>query len=511
MKLLFARTPRRYWQYVNLDDNFWMPLSYPCLASVIRERMPELEIKMIDCCALEIGWKTFEQRMMEEKPDFFGTGDETLYADEGVRAAWLAKKANPDCVTIGGGRHYPFLPELYLGPDKPFDYLVFGEGEITCAELIEELSKENPKPENVAGILYHDGEKVVRTPFRPVVEDLDSLPMPAYDMMHPEYYGQKGRLWAFRNSIPVQHSRGCVSSCTFCSFWPAESPWKMVEGKPTPYSCYRTKSAGLMVDQMEKLYTDYGARQFNWVDGTWNVTPKWNEAWADEVIRRKMKFGWFAFMRADFILRDEKLGIFEKLVKAGLNFVLIGAERADPEDLEGLKKKNYGDDAAMRAMRLIRKKYPQVWVQCTYIMGFPEETRESMLGLLEHAIKSKTCFPGYHFITPMPGTQLWEEAHEKGWIVDDDFRNYDWFNPIIRCNNMSREEMMQLFHNMTRDFILKSPQYYYGIFSPHSIKRNLYGWFWLVGFKFLMARIKARFSESSEGYLSSTKPGWYDT
>ncbi len=511
MKVLFARTPRRYWQFVNLDDNFWMPLSYPYLAAVARERLPEVEFKMIDCCALEMGWGSFERMLMEEKPDVFGTGDETLYANEGVHAAEIAKKANPNCVTVGGGRHYPFLPELYLGPDKPFDYLVFGEGEFTFAALLEELGNANPKPGNVAGILYHDGTKVVRTPLRDVIKNLDDLPMPAYDMMKPEIYGQKGRLWAFRKSVPVQHSRGCVSSCDFCSFWPSESPWKMEGEKPVPVSRYRTKSAGVMVDEIERLYKDYGARQFNWVDGTWNALPKWNEEFADEVIKRKLKFGWFAFLRADLILRDEKLGVMEKLVKAGLNVALIGAERADAGELEKLGKKNYDNDASIQAMRLLAKKYPRVWGQSTYIMGFPDETPASMRGLLDHAFKSKTCFPGYHFVTPMPGTKFWDEAIENGWFSDMDFTHFDWFNPVLKCENMSREEMMGIFHDMTKQFLIKSPQYYYGLFSRSSIKRNLYAWFWLVGFKFLLAHLKAKIMGRGEGYLSSTKPVWYDS
>ncbi len=511
-KLLFARTPRRYWQYVVTDDNFWMPLSYPCLAAALRRRIPDLEIMVVDCCALKMGWKTFERRLREEKPDFYGIGDESMYADEGIRSAMIVREANPDCINIGGGRHYPFFPEWHLGKDKAFDYLVFGEGEETFPDLMEALLSSSPKVDSIPGIIYLDGDKIVRTPLRPVIKDLDTLPTPAFDIMHPDIYGQRGRLWAFRNSLPMQHSRGCVSGCTYCSFWPAESEWYVNDAgalKATPL--YRTKSVAKTVDEMEFMYKTYGCRQFNWVDGTWNADPKWNDEWATEILKRKMKFGWYAMMRADMLLRDEKLGILEKIVKSGLNMLILGAERSNPADLENLKKYNYGDDTVVRACQLMRKKYPQVWCQTTYMMGFPDETRESMFSLLEHARRSGADFSAFHFATPYVGTALWDEAIEKGWIRDTDFRNYDWFTPVMKCEHLTPEEELDIYYTMTKKFIMGNSRFYTGLFSPYPFKRGLYWWFWVVAALFVRAKLRAKKTNSlGTPYLVSKKPWWYE-
>ncbi len=510
MKLLFVRSPRRYWQFVNMDDNFWMPLNYPYLAATVRERIPDLDIKIIDCCALRTGWRTLEKMINDERADFVGIGEETMYANEGERVARIAKRANPDCVVIGGGRHYPFLPDMYLGNDAPFDYLVFGEGEDTLPELLKELMRSEPNPDTVKGLIYHDGEKLVRTPFREPVKNLDDLPLPAYDLMNHEIYGQRGRLWAFKKSIPVQHSRGCTSGCTYCSFWPQESPWHMEGDKPVASPMYRTKSVEKTIEEMERLYTDYGSRQFNWVDGTWNMNPEWNDKWATEILRRNWDIGWFAFMRADMLLRDEKLGILEKQVKSGMKMILIGAERATTGDLQMLHKQNYTSETAKEACKLMARKYPQVWCQCTYLVGFPNETRESMMAILDYALESKVNFPAFHFITPLPGTKFWEDAQEAKIIMERDFSKYDWFNPIIECKNMTRNEMLELYNDMMKKFIFRGGGFFKGLVSPYPFKRNLYWWFWKVALKFQWAQLKGLLSGSGEQYMSSRKPSWYN-
>ena len=101
---------------------------------------------------------------------------------------------------------------------------------------------------------------------------------------------------------------------------------------------WRTKSVARTLDEIEILQRDFGKRYFVFVDDTFNVDPKWCDAFAEEVLRRGLKFQFYAFLRADLILRDEKLGVFEKLVRAGLIHAAIGVERLSDEELKNFHK-----------------------------------------------------------------------------------------------------------------------------------------------------------------------------
>ena len=64
-KILLVRPPRYLWPFINESDNFLMPLGLPCIASIIREKVPDIDVKIIDCPPLKIGWKTLEKILIQ--------------------------------------------------------------------------------------------------------------------------------------------------------------------------------------------------------------------------------------------------------------------------------------------------------------------------------------------------------------------------------------------------------------------------------------------------------------
>ena len=105
----------------------------------------------------------------------------------------------------------------------------------------------------------------------------------------------------------------------------------------------------------------------------------------DRMLKSGMKTKWFAFMRADCLVRDEKNGILEKLVRAGLSHILIGVERAEDDTLSMLDKRFYTGGIAREAIEIFRTKYPEVFIQATFIVGVKEESPESLEKQLEMA------------------------------------------------------------------------------------------------------------------------------
>lgn len=513
IRVLFLRPPRHFWPIINESDNFLLPLGYPCLAAYLRERLPGAEVEILDCCALQVGWKSLEAELGSRRPDVVCVGELTMYHKEGFRAFALAKKVLPDCLTVAGGYLYSALPGWSLSQCPALDVVVRHEGEETLRHLLATL-RDGGDPATVPGIDCRGPAGHVQTPPRPLIEDLDSLPIPAYDIASVERYSPFGKLWP--RAATIQRSRGCHYECHFCSWWVQEGQHRLEDGKLVPYRHYRTKSAARVIEETALLYEKFGVRYLFWVDGTWNLDSAWLDEYCSEIIRRDYKLGWWAFTRADLLLKQEQDGVLEKMVRAGLRHVLVGIERNTDDDFKTIEKTGYTRDVVKEAFLLLARKYPQVFRQGTILTGLRRDTAESIRSLLHYAHEINVDFPAFHPLMPFPGTRLWEEAKEKGWIEEWDYENYDMFYPVMPTVALTRQEISHHTQWCYQNFVARKPfRYLARLFSRHPIRRRLHWWFlFAIGRTLLVDLWKAIKGEKRfEGFAATNKmwkPGWYD-
>jgi len=510
MKVLLISSPRYYWPYMNEDDNFLLPQSLVCLASVLRGE--GVDVKIMDCMAEKVGWHSLANWIREERPDVIGVGENhALYIQETVKVLELAKEIDPEIIRIGGGSHFTNLLEDSLNC-FPLDYVVKGEGEVTFLDLLRELAKDNPKPEDVKGIAFKRNGQIVQTPPRPLIEDLDDLPLPAYDLVHMENYG-KARYIFSPGGTTIHHSRGCTGGCKFCAWWiQMADVEKREDGNVRYRPRWRTKSVEKVMEEIEILYHKYGKRCLVFVDESWNISKKWNEAFAEALIQRSdINLNWFSFMRLDGILRDEKAGVFEKLVRSGLSHICVGVERRYDSQLEGFGKGFYSEEDTRKCFRILNEKYPSVFRQATFIVGIRDETEESLEEMAQFAIELNADYPGFHPITPVPGTPLWEEAQKNGWLEIEDFSKFDWMTPVMGSQSMSREEIEAAVVRMQKKF-LRVSWLIRGLLTRHMYRREMYIWWISVTARVWWAALKKRINPFKPStYTDLQKPFWYDS
>ncbi len=513
IKVLFVRPPCHLWPIVNESDNFLLPLSFPCLGAYLLERCQGVEVKVIDALPLKIGWKSLKQRLAEEKPDVVGVGDQIIYMHEGVRALKLAKELFPDAVTVAGAHFHSHLPEYSLKNYPQIDFIVRYEGEETLAELIEAL-RDGSDLNNVKSLSFRQEGSIKSTPVRPLIHNLDDLPIPAYDLMPVERYSPFGILWP--RAITIQGGRGCPYQCDFCSWHAMENEHFEQDGHIVVSPRHRLKSPERTMAEIDLLYEHYDIRYLFWVDGTWNADNAWLDELCGRIIKKNYKLGWWAFVRADLMLEQEKLGILEKMVRAGLRHILVGGERPVNPELEAVGKDSGEAGSLYRVSRLLKKKYPEVFRQATFLTGIRSESRETLKQLGRYSRDCALDFAAFHPLMPYPGTKLWEQARENDWIEEEDFSKYDMFFPIMSSEHLSRSEISEGTQALYKDFVRRQPfRYLKGLMSPYSIRRKLHWWF-----LFSIARVLIRdmllavFSgKKFEGFAAVSrlwKPGWYD-
>jgi len=215
-------------------------------------------------------------------------------------------------------------------------------------------------------------------------------------------------------------------------------------------------------------------------------------------------------MRADYLVRDHETGILQELVDGGLAHVSIGAERAEDEALGAFGKRHYSAATTIRAFDILRRFYPSVFRQATFIVGVPDETRESMLRQLEFARQLDLDYPGFHPLTPVPGTPLWEEAVGKGWLEADSFDQFDWSTPVIPSRSMSRRQIEETLIEIEKACVT-IPWLLRGLTSPYGYKRALYQWFFKVSVRMASDLVRRSLPGVEGPLMPLLEPSWYDS
>ena len=508
MKILLIQPPKYFWPYISEGDNFLLPQWMVCLAA--SARAAGHQVRLMDCAPHKMGWASLEREIAKEKPDAVGVGENhALYANESLRVMRTAKQAHPDTITIAGGAHFSHTLEETLGQEY-VDYVVLREGEETFCELLETVGQ-GGDPASVKGIAYRDNGGIKQTPPRPLIEDLDALPMPAYDLADMHLYGRSKYLFS-PGGATIYHSRGCVSNCRFCAWWVQMADAQVKDdGRTVLKPRWRTKSPENTVDEIELLASKYNKRCLVFVDEFWNNDPDWSAAFSEQLIARNTGSVWFAFMRADAIVRDEEIGVLELMVRSGMVHVCVGVEHTDPEKLASMGKGFYSKDMSMQCFRILREKYPGVFRQGTFIVGLRKETRETMLAQSLYARELNLDYPGFHPITPVPGTDVWREFKEKGWIEVTDFTQYDWMTPIVSSETMTREEIEDYLIVLNKKFVSVG-WFLRGITSPSTYRRRLYTWWFIVTMRVVWDSIKQfAWPFRTKSYTALVKPPWYDS
>lgn len=515
MRVAIVIPPRYYWSFVNDYDHFMVPQAAPALAAAARAAGHEVTV--IDCLPQRLGWNSLARRLRELRPQVLAAGENhAVFAHEIVKLARLAKAVDPAVFTVIGGTHFAFLDDRYLGGplDAPWiDAIVRGEGEVTLVELLEELERASPDLARVPGVSIRRDGRLVRAPHRTLVRDLDSLPRPAYDLLPMTRYGRSS-IGLAKQGTTIHHSRGCPSACDFCAFWINMADARTgPDGQTSLVARWRTKSVENTVAEIEYLHRAHDRQWFVFVDDTFNVDPRWTEAFADALLarRRRMKIRFYAFLRADLVLRDEKLGIFEKLVRAGLCHASIGVERSEDAELAALHKGFYTQNTVRQCMDLLRVRYPEVFRQATFLVGLREDTPQSLAALGVYARSLKPDYAGFHPITPIPGTPFWGKALREGWIREVDFHKYDWLTPVMPTDSLSIAELDEHVFRLHRDFV--GPAWFArGLFGRGDYSRRLYLWWMAVlGGGAIKDLLRLRNPLRCDAFRGLRRPVWYAT
>lgn len=346
---------------------------------------------ILDMNILDMKTEELEKKVANINPDIVGITSMTCNYSNAVKVAKVVKVWNPETFVVIGGVHATFVHTEILKTVPEIDAVVRYEGEITMSELVDVVDK-GTKLNEIKGITFRKGDKLVSTPHREKIENLDDLPYPAYHVLEPplEKYIH---IHGVRN-CPVITTRGCPFECIFCST-------AAFHGRK-----YRTRKISKIVDELEYVKERYKITHISFVDD--NFTMKKDRVFelCREMKNRNLSLKWGCSARVDQVSE----GLLKAMKDVGCEDLFFGIESAS-QDVLNLIKKGFSVQQAKDSVKMAEKL--GIKTHCSFIIGLPGESVESlnkMIEFIEETKPSGRVLP--NVLEVLPGTELFAKRKE---------------------------------------------------------------------------------------------------
>ncbi len=361
------------------------------------------------------------RRIEAFQPDLVGIT--CLYSSTFPVVAELCKTSKavaPSAVTLAGGTHPSFLPERCLDQAPELDMIALGEGEPVLVDLLDAIEV-GADLSSVDGLAFRDpssGEIKVNPKTR-FVEDLDSLPYPARDLLPMELYRQIGvphLLFSERKRFAtVITSRGCPAKCNFCSSWRF---WG---------NRYRARSPENILDELELLIREYGVEEVQFEDDNISLGQARFRKLLQGMLDRNLGLSWSTPNGIALWALDKDL--VELMKRSGCYEVTLAIESGNQQVLDEIIHKPLKLEKVPPILRELKK--AGIRTSSFFIVGFPGESLEQMKETFTMPRRLGLTYAWFFIANPLPGTELYETCQEKGFLKSGfDFVN----NSFSRCN-----------------------------------------------------------------------------
>ena len=376
-------------------------------------------VKIIDL-RLEKDWKAALTDHLKRQPLLVATtcmtGIQIKYA---LEVSEFVKEFNKNIPIIWGGVHPTFMPVQTL-ENENIDIVVIDEGDITFVELINALETGKPL-KGILGIAYKEDGIIHVNPKRQLIEDLDSLPYPPYELIDiKKYYGfdiDGG------SSITMSTSRGCPFKCNFCY------ETNFFGNRFRAFSVERT------LEMIKRVIEKYNVKNIYFQDDNFATNIKRFKDIVYGLLKEKIDINWGLLgVRIDTlqVLGDDFL---RDVAKAGCVNMDSGIESGSDRILKLIKK-----GLTVQQIKDVNKKLSRhsFKAKYTFIMGYPSETEEELRASVKLATElveyNKNAYTPFFIYTAYPGVELWEIAKQHGIQEPqklEDWQTYDYENAYL--------------------------------------------------------------------------------
>ena len=408
--------------FMQFDPKQWgQGLPYPPLGTLLAAavmRQNGYDIALFDTM-FAIGPQELEPQLEKHDPDFFVIYDDgfnylTKMCLTNMREAafGMSKQAKArGCKVIVCSSDSTDRFEKYLSEGA--DFVIIGEGEMTLLELVNAIKNGETDYSGIQGLAYLKNSKAIKTLGRPVMKDLDKLPLPAWDLVDIKPYKESWLKNAGYFSLNIGTTRGCPFKCNWCA-------------KPIYGNRYNSRCPENVVREIKMLKAQFGMDHIWFCDDIFGLKPGWVEEFTRLIHQDGLKIRFKIQSRADLLVDEE---LVRALAAAGCENVWIGAESGSQKILDAMDKGT--TIAQIHQSTQLMKKYgirPSFFIQ----FGYPGEQKEDIEKTIKMINELLPFEIGISVSYPLPGTVFYDR-------VKADLKT--------KTNWTDSNEMALMFHN----------------------------------------------------------------
>jgi Fe-S oxidoreductase len=381
-----------------LDDIFF-PMGLVALGTLLKQRGIPVQILDFEILFREEQVfsqeadfeKYFLEKLQGSRAGLFGISSICSNFPDALFIAQILRRERPDAFIVLGGPQPSSVPLETLENFPEVDAIVVGEGERTFLELVQ-CGKNPAAMRKIPGLAFRDGRALEKTPPRDLIQDLDELPIPDFGLLDLKRYLAHSPGMAL-----IEAGRGCPFSCNFCStaeFWSRK---------------YRAKSPGRILQEMSVLHGEYGLSYFPLTHDNFTTSPKYIRQFLDFFIPNNGRaLTWDSSARTD-TLKTRELAQFRA---AGCRGLFFGVDSGSPRVQKAIDKHL---DLEEYKEILEESAAQDIGAVASFILGFPDETREELeetllLGLWSKGHGARSV--QFHRLSPLAGTAVYAKNRQ---------------------------------------------------------------------------------------------------
>ena len=398
------------------------------------------------------------EHIRDFNPDIVGiTANFTTYFPDVIALGRIISSNFRETKLVLGGAHATMDAENILRHYSFFDYIVRREGESTFLELLlASMQHKNNNLSDIKGLTYREGGKIISNEDRPLIDDINILPMPDRKFINMDFYKECNcKTLAFARKTPVATiitSRGCPFNCIFCS---TKNMWERK---------FRAFSAERVVAEIKHLYGNYGVKEFAIMDDQFIIDKKRVESICDYIIELNLDISFSMPAGTSIWIADENL--LRKMKKAGFYRLCFPVESGNENTMKFIRKP-INLSKVSNVVKLASKL--GFWTSGNFIIGFPYETREEILTTIKYAYECGVDYPVFLIAQPFKGAELYDVfvkeellkkhrgSHTAGTMYDSKCLRAD------EINELYQKAVKSMFRNKIK-FYLKPANFYYYMF-----------------------------------------------
>ena len=412
------------------------PLGILCLSSFLKKLGHE--VQLIDAEAERLPDESVIERLKSFQPECVGISITTVAYGNSLRLADSIRKNFNGVRIVAGGPHVTANPAESIA-DSAFDFAVCGEGELTFAELLENMH-DPAKFAEIKGLVFkNSGNGIFINERREPIKELGDIPYPDRDAL-PDIKLYRPPIGCYREDFVVSliTSRGCPYSCIFCD--------NNTFGRKIRYF-----SPEYVVNEIESVLKKFNAKELTFVDDTFPSNRKRFGRILELIKERNLRFSWTCMANANDL--DEE--ILKLMRETGCWQIAIGIESGDDEILKFIKK---GITAEQVRKTANSAEKAGIMVKGFFMLGHPTETHASLRKTRDFALSLPLTDVVCTIATPIRGTELYEMAASGKYgkfNASADSSKFNYWEPVFVPTGLSEDDLYSTQRDFYKSFYLR--------------------------------------------------------